>query len=82
MEPTIRATEVTAFGTELPEPASPAAVAANVAAMWERLPGFSSGGGGKKKKGRLFLSPIFKSCQYLPMAEPNRKPAGWGVWEM
>lgn len=80
MEPTIRATEVTAFGTELPEPASPAAVAANAAAMWERLPGFSSGG--KKKKRKTLLFPSFKSCQYLPVAEPNRKPAGQGVWEM
>lgn len=45
---------MTAFGTELPEPASPAAVAANAAAMWERLPGFSSGGKKKKKEDSSF----------------------------
>lgn len=68
---------MTTVGTDWPEQVFPAAVAAEAAALWERLPGPSS-----EIKGKLFIPPIFQSYQYLPVAEPNRKPVGKGVWEM
>lgn len=42
-EPVVGASEMTAVGTELPEPEFPAAAATHAAATWARLPASSLG---------------------------------------
>lgn len=56
------------MGTELPEPALPAAAGANAPAAQETLPGAS-----QETEGKFFLPP--QSGQYFLLAEPSRKPA-------